>query len=102
MPRARSRARSGCVDVSSRRHSDRRREAPKGGAMIITFLALQLAASAPLGIRAPGQALNVATIPTANGPMISVDALGRVIPLKATRDSASWYTLTVWGVRMQL
>src|SRR4051812_12752437 len=89
MPRAKSRAR--CA-------SD---EAPMIGAVL--GLALQIgAAGGTLNVVVSGQTVRVPTLPSANGPMVTAAALARVMPIHVTRDSASWYTVEVWGGRIQV
>jgi N-acetylmuramoyl-L-alanine amidase len=63
-------------------------------------VALQLAAATPLGVRTPTGTVRVPTLATAAGRMVSVDALKSVMPIRALRDSASWYTLEAWGGKL--
>ena len=70
--------------------------------MIGLLAAFQLAAATPLVVKTPTDVVRLATTSTANGPMISAEALKRVMPIHVTRDSASWYTIEVWGGTVQL
>lgn len=70
--------------------------------MIGMLAAFQIAAAAALTIKTPTELVRVPTIATANGPMVSADALKRVMPIHVARDSASWYTIEVWGGKVQL
>lgn len=70
--------------------------------MIVAVAFFQLAAASPLVVKTPTETVRIATVATANGPMVSTDALKRVIPIRVSRDSASWYTVEVWGGRLQL
>ncbi|HVX38003.1 MAG TPA: N-acetylmuramoyl-L-alanine amidase [Gemmatimonadaceae bacterium] len=67
------------------------------------LVALQIAAVArPLVIRDADHAVRVPTVASSAGPMVSAVRLGAVLPLRVHHDSASYYTLDVWGARMQL
>ena len=67
------------------------------------FVALQLAAaSPPLVLRDGQRSIRVATVGTVNGPMLRADALGAMLPIQVRHDSASAYTLEIWGARLQL
>ncbi len=70
--------------------------------MIGFALALQLSSAQALVVRGPTETVRIPTVRTADGPMLSVDALRRVMPIRLTRDSASWYTLELWGAKLQL
>jgi N-acetylmuramoyl-L-alanine amidase len=70
--------------------------------MIAAIALLQLAAARPLMVKTPTQVVRIPTIATAGGPMVSAEALKRVMPIRVSRDSASWYTVEVWGGRLQL
>ena len=65
-------------------------------------VALQIAAARPLVVKTPTETVRIPTVATANGAMLDVSALSRVMPIRVTRDSASWYTVEVWGGRLQL
>jgi len=67
------------------------------------FVALQLAAgSPPLVLRDGQRSVRVATVGTVNGPMLRADALGAMLPIQVRHDSASAYTLEIWGARLQV
>jgi len=68
--------------------------------MIVAFAAFQLASA--LVVKTPTDLVRIAATTTSNGPMISADALKRVMPIHVTRDSASWYTIEVWGGKVRL
>lgn len=70
--------------------------------MIAALAAFQLAAATALVVKTPADVVRIPTISTATGPMISADALKRVMPIHVTRDSSSWYTIEVWGGKIQL
>ncbi|HEY4307782.1 MAG TPA: N-acetylmuramoyl-L-alanine amidase [Gemmatimonadaceae bacterium] len=70
--------------------------------MIAGFAAFQLAAATALVVKTPNDVVRIAATSTSNGPMISADALKRVMPIHVTRDSSSWYTIEVWGGKVQL
>ena len=55
-----------------------------------------------LVVKTPFETVRIATVATANGPMVDLSSLSRVMPIRVTRDSASWYTIEVWGSRMQV
>jgi N-acetylmuramoyl-L-alanine amidase len=68
--------------------------------MIASFAAFQLASA--LVVKTPTDVVRISATSTANGPMVSADALKRVMPIHITRDSSSWYTIEVWGGKVQL
>jgi N-acetylmuramoyl-L-alanine amidase len=68
--------------------------------MIAAFAAFQLATA--LVIKTPTDVVRIPATTTSDGPMISADALKRVMPIHVTRDSSSWYTIEVWGGKLQL
>jgi N-acetylmuramoyl-L-alanine amidase len=70
--------------------------------MIATLAAFQLAAATVLVVKTPSDVVRIPATSTANGPMVSADALKRVMPIRVTRDSSSWYTIEVWGGKVQL
>src|ERR1700754_1413011 len=70
--------------------------------MIAAFAAFQLAAATALVVKTPNDVVRIASTSTTNGPMISADALKRVMPIHITRDSSSWYTIEVWGGKVRL
>ena len=67
------------------------------------FIALQLAAAAPPLTMSDGQrSVRVATVASPKGPMLRADALAAMIPIDIRHDSASSYTLEIWGARLRL
>ena len=71
--------------------------------MILTALAaFQVAAATPLVIRDARRVVRVPTSYAPSGPMVRLDALQPMLPVNVTHDSASWYTVEVWGARLQL
>jgi N-acetylmuramoyl-L-alanine amidase len=69
--------------------------------MIATaFVALQLAAS--LVVRDAHRTVRVPLVSTPAGPMLRPEAFGDMLPIGVHHDSASSYTLDVWGVRLKL
>ena len=71
--------------------------------MILTALAaFQIAAATPLVVRDARRAIRVPTTAATSGPMVRLDALQPMLPVTVTHDSASWYTVEVWGARLQL
>ena len=67
------------------------------------LVALQLAAAVrPLVIRDANHAVRVPTIASSAGPMVSAERLGMVMPISVHHDSASAYTLEVWGAHLQV
>src|ERR1700751_1290803 len=69
--------------------------------MIVTaFVALQLAAS--LVVRDAHRTVPVPLVSTPAGPMLRPEAFGDMLPIGVHHDSASSYTLDVWGVRLKL
>src|SRR5262249_54553403 len=70
--------------------------------MIAALAAFQLASATALVVKTPTDVVRIQATSTANGPMISADALKRVMPIHVTRDSSSWFTIEVWGGKLQL
>src|SRR5947209_20040723 len=69
--------------------------------MILTaFVALQLATS--LVVRDAHRSVNVPLVSTPTGPMLRPESFGDMLPVGVRHDSASSYTLEVWGARLQL
>jgi N-acetylmuramoyl-L-alanine amidase len=67
------------------------------------FVALQLAAaSPPLVLRDGQRSVRVPTVASVNGPMLRADALAAMLPVNVRHDSASAYTIEVWGARLQM
>ena len=69
--------------------------------MIFAFVALQLASSAVV-VRDANRSVRVPVVSTAAGPMVRPESFGDMLPVGVRHDSASAYTLEVWGVRLQL
>jgi N-acetylmuramoyl-L-alanine amidase len=65
-------------------------------------LALQTSAARSLVVRDNQRSVRVATVSSANGPLVSTTALAKLIPLRITHDSANWYTLEAWGGRVEV
>jgi N-acetylmuramoyl-L-alanine amidase len=57
-------------------------------------------AASSLVVRDASRSVRVTTVASANGPMIRPDALP--FPVQVHRDSASFYTLEIYGTRLQL
>jgi N-acetylmuramoyl-L-alanine amidase len=71
--------------------------------MWTAFVALQLAAASPPLVLRDGQhSVRVPTVASVSGPMVRADALTAMLPITVRHDSASAYTLEVWGARLQL
>lgn len=71
--------------------------------MILTALAaFQVAAATPLIVRDARRVVRVPTTAAASGRMVRLDALQPILPVNVSHDSASWYTIEVWGARLQL
>ncbi len=69
----------------------------------LAFAAFQLAAAAPaLVVRDANRSVRVATVATSDGPMLRPESLAGLMPITTTHDSSSFYTIDVWGVRLQL
>lgn len=67
------------------------------------FVALQLAAATPPLMMTDGhRSVRVATVRSTNGPMLRADALATMMPIEVRHDSASAYTIEIWGARLQL
>ena len=69
---------------------------------MIAALALFQLSAATLVVKTPTDVVRIPTVATRSGPMVSTDALKRVMPIRVSRDSAAWYTVEVWGGRLQL
>jgi N-acetylmuramoyl-L-alanine amidase len=71
--------------------------------MIVTALAaLQLSAATPLVVRDARRVVRVPTTAAAGGPMVRLESLQPMLPVAVSHDSAAWYTVEIWGTRMQL
>ena len=68
--------------------------------MLTAFVAFQLAAT--LVVRDAHRTVRVPLVSTASGPMLRPESIGDMLPIGVHHDSASAYTLDVWGVRLQL
>jgi len=64
------------------------------------FVALQLATT--LVVRDAHRSISVPVVNTPTGPMIRPESFGDMLPVGVRHDSASAYTLEVWGARLQL
>ena len=69
---------------------------------MIAALALFQLSAATLVVKTPSEVVRIPTVATSGGPMVSAEALKRVMPIRISRDSAAWYTVEVWGGRLQL
>lgn len=65
-------------------------------------LALQVGSAQALVVRTSNETVRIPTTRTADGQMVSVESLSRVMPIRASRDSGSFYTLDIWGARLQV
>lgn len=71
--------------------------------MILTAVAaFQVAAATPLVVRDARRVVRIPTIAATGGPLVRLDALRPMLPVTVSHDSASWYTVEVWGARLQL
>src|SRR5437762_3136159 len=67
------------------------------------FVALQIAGAAPALVLTDGhRVVRVQTVATAKGPMLRADALAPMLPIDVRHDSASSYTIEIWGARLQV
>jgi len=67
------------------------------------FVALQIAAAMPTLVLTDGhRVVRVATVATSKGPMLRADALAAMLPIDVRHDSASSYTIEIWGARLQV
>jgi N-acetylmuramoyl-L-alanine amidase len=66
------------------------------------FIALQIAAATPLVMSDGHRSVRVATVATSNGPMLRADALAPMLPIDVRHDSASSYTIEIWGARLHV
>jgi N-acetylmuramoyl-L-alanine amidase len=69
---------------------------------VLCLAAAHAARAQSLVIKSPTETVRIPTIATAGGPMIDIESLGRMIPVRLTRDSASWYTVEAWGGKLLL
>jgi N-acetylmuramoyl-L-alanine amidase len=68
--------------------------------MLTAYVAMQLAAT--LVVHDARRSVSVPVVSTPTGPMIRPESFGDMLPVGVHRDSASSYTLEVWGTRLQL
>jgi N-acetylmuramoyl-L-alanine amidase len=72
---------------------------------LVTALPLviaQLATAAPLVVRDAQRSVRIPTVSTAAGVMLRPEALSGMLPITVHHDSSVYYTLEVWGARLQL
>ena len=72
------------------------------GAALVAFQLAGALASPPLLVRDPSHTVRIATVASQAGPMVRPEALGQMFPITVNHDSASWYTLDVWGTKLQV
>ncbi len=70
--------------------------------IVPAVVALQIAATPPLVVRDARRAVRVPTNAGAGGAMVRLDALQPMLPVHVSHDSLAWYTVEVWGARMQV
>jgi N-acetylmuramoyl-L-alanine amidase len=70
--------------------------------IVPALVALQIAAAPPLVLRDARHAVRVPTAWSASGAMVRLDALQPMLPVNVSHDSLAWYTVEVWGARMQI
>jgi len=67
------------------------------------IIALQVvAATSPLTLSDGHRTVRVPTVASSSGPMLRADALSALLPIDVHHDSASAYTIEIWGARLQL
>jgi N-acetylmuramoyl-L-alanine amidase len=69
---------------------------------MIPFLAAFQIASASLVVRDAHRSVRVPVVSTESGPMVRPEAFGDMLPVGVRHDSASAYTLEIWGARLQV
>ena len=62
----------------------------------------QLVAATPLVVRDAQHTVRVATVASASGIMLRPEALAGMLPIVVHHDSSTFYTIDVWGARLQL
>lgn len=75
------------------------------GAAVVAFQlagAIASSTSPALLVRDPNHTVRIATTASQDGPMLRPEALGQMLPVSVSHDSAAWYTLDVWGVRLRI
>jgi N-acetylmuramoyl-L-alanine amidase len=69
----------------------------------LAFAALQLAAAAPsLVVRDANRSVRISTVASPDGPMLRPEALAEMLPITVHHDSSAFYTLNVFGARLQI
>jgi N-acetylmuramoyl-L-alanine amidase len=66
------------------------------------FVAAFQVASAALVVRDANRSVRVPVVSTDAGPMVRPEAFGDMLPVGVRHDSASAYTLEIWGTRLQV
>jgi len=69
---------------------------------MIAFVAAFQMASAALVVRDAHRSVRVPVVSTDAGPMVRPEAFGDMLPVGVRHDSASAYTLEIWGTRLQV
>ena len=69
---------------------------------MIAFVAAFQLASAALVVRDAHRSVRVPVVGTEAGPMVRPEAFGDLLPVGVRHDSASAYTLEIWGARLQV
>jgi N-acetylmuramoyl-L-alanine amidase len=69
---------------------------------MIAFVAAFQIASAALVVRDAERSVRVPVVSTETGPMVRPEAFGDMLPVGVHHDSASAYTLEIWGARLQV
>ena len=69
---------------------------------MIAFVAAFQIASAALVVRDAHRSVRVPVVSTETGPMVRPEAFGDLLPIGVRHDSASTYTLEIWGTRLQV
>jgi N-acetylmuramoyl-L-alanine amidase len=69
---------------------------------MIAFVAAFQIASAALVVRDAHRSVRVPVVNTETGPMVRPEAFGDMLPVGVRHDSASAYTLEIWGTRLQV
>lgn len=69
---------------------------------MIAFVAAFQLASAALVVRDAHRSVRVPVVGTETGPMVRPEAFGDLLPVGVRHDSASAYTLEIWGARLQV
>ena len=69
---------------------------------MIAFVAAFQLATAALVVRDAHRSVRVPVVGTETGPMVRPEAFGDMLPVGVRHDSASAYTLEIWGTRLQV